>query len=284
MTAMETRTLSVTSAVGGPVELSIIEAGRGGRPLLLVHGFTGAKEDFADHADAFAADGWWVVAPDLRGHGASAAPTEEDAYSLDIFAADVDGLVGALGWSRFVLLGHSMGGMIAQVVALADPARLDGLILMDTSPSSVTLDAGLVELGVELARTGGTAAIKAALDELGSDAPLGSDAFERVVRERPGYREFCDRKLLGAAPAMYAAMLVGLNAQADRLASLAALAVPTLILVGDQDESFLAPAQAMAKAMPGSEHVVIPDAGHSPQFENPDAWSGAVGGFLARLG
>ena len=50
------------------IELAVLEAGAGGRPLLLVHGFTGAKEDFADHLDELAAaGGWHVVAPDLRG-------------------------------------------------------------------------------------------------------------------------------------------------------------------------------------------------------------------------
>ena len=52
----------------------------------MVHGFTGAKEDFADHADELAAEGWHVVAPDLRGHGLSAHPAGEDNYSLGLFA------------------------------------------------------------------------------------------------------------------------------------------------------------------------------------------------------
>jgi len=54
--------------------LEYAEEGAGGRPFLLLHGFTGAKEDFADHLDRWADRGWHVVAPDLRGHGGSSAP------------------------------------------------------------------------------------------------------------------------------------------------------------------------------------------------------------------
>src|SRR3954465_6875076 len=68
----------------GPVELEVLEAGEGGGPLLLVHGFTGAKEDFADHVDDLAAAGWHVVAPDQRGHGRSDAPADEAAYDLGV--------------------------------------------------------------------------------------------------------------------------------------------------------------------------------------------------------
>src|SRR5215831_3393456 len=95
----------------GDLELSIAEAGTGQDPLLLVHGFTGAKEDFTPWLDRLAASGWHAVAPDLRGHGASAKPAQETAYSFEIMADDMLGLADALGWDRFVLLGHSMGGM-----------------------------------------------------------------------------------------------------------------------------------------------------------------------------
>src|SRR5215467_13789014 len=99
------------------IQLSVAEAGAGQRPLLLVHGFTGAKEDFTSWLDQLAHLGWHAVAPDLRGHGASSKPAEESAYSFEALADDVRRLADVLGWDRFVLLGHSMGGMIAQFVA-----------------------------------------------------------------------------------------------------------------------------------------------------------------------
>src|SRR3954447_16808061 len=96
--------------------LEFAEAGRGGRPFMLVHGFTGAKEDFTEWLDRIAAEGWDAVAPDKRGQGESPKPDDESAYSFDLLADDVFELADRVwGAGRpFVLLGHSMGGMVAQ--------------------------------------------------------------------------------------------------------------------------------------------------------------------------
>ncbi|MEZ5320985.1 MAG: alpha/beta hydrolase [Microthrixaceae bacterium] len=128
--------------------LAVLEERGGERPLLLVHGFTGSKEDFADELQLLAELGFHVVAPDLRGHGDSAAPQEEAEYGLDRFADDLFGLCDGLGWSHLDLLGHSMGGMIAQVMALRRPDRIDRLVLMDTHHGVMEdLDRELIELG-----------------------------------------------------------------------------------------------------------------------------------------
>ena len=267
--------------IGDGVAVAVDEAGVGGRPLLLVHGFTGGRSDFADHLDAFAGAGWWAVAPDLRGHGDSAQPVDETAYSLEHFAADLWGVVDALGWERLVLLGHSMGGMVAQVAALQRPSALDGLVLMDTTHGPPDIDRELAALGAQIVRDGGMPAVKEVLDAMGDEGPLTTPAHQRLLAERPGYREEGDRKFLGCSPAMYAAMLGQLLDQEDRLRDLASLDVPTLVVVGEQDTPFLAPSRAMAAAVHGAELVVVPDAGHSPQFEHPAAWRAAVLAFLA---
>src|SRR4051794_20252925 len=124
-----------TADTGGltMARLECAEAGSGGRPFVLVHGFTGAKEDFTEWLEPLAAEGWHAVAPDNRGHGESPKPDDEAEYSFDLMAGDVFELADSL-WGAgtpFVLLGHSMGGMVAQVAALRAPDRLAGLILMD---------------------------------------------------------------------------------------------------------------------------------------------------------
>ncbi len=263
----------------GAVEVAVLEAGAGGRPLLLLHGFTGAKEDFADWLDPLAARGWHAVAPDHRGHGGSDAPGTEADYSLATLASDALGVADALGWSRFVLLGHSMGGMVAQLVALKTPERIRGLVLMDTAHGAVEgVDPELAALGVEVARTAGLGVIA----DLTADrpSPLSTPADERVKRERPGYVEFGDRKFRACSPAMYAALVVEMLSQPDRLDALAALHVATLVVVGEQDRPFLEPCRRLAATIPGARLVVLPDAGHGPQFEAPEAWWEAVAGFL----
>ncbi len=263
----------------GPVDIAYAEAGRGGRPLLVVHGFTGAKEDFGDWMEAFAEAGWWVVAPDLRGHGASSKPGAEADYSIAALAADLEGLVGHLGWDRFAVLGHSMGGAVAQEITLADPARVTRLVLMDTHHGSFEgLSPSVVESGVEIIRTQGLPALLEVLDAFASPR---TPADQRVRDTRPGYAEWNDAKLSTAAPAMYAALALALVTRPDRLAELSTLDVPTLVVVGEQDQELLGASERTAAAIAGARHVVIPEAAHSPQFENPKAWWEAVSSFLA---
>lgn len=271
---MKVRRLAV-----GDTTLEIAEAGgAAGHPLLLLHGFTGAKEDLTDWLDPFAELGFHAVAPDHRGHGASDAPPAESAYSLATFAADVLTLADELGWDRFFLLGHSMGGMIAQTVALETPERVERLVLMDTTHAPVGVDRGLADLAVAMARDEGIEALADAIAEL--DGPLATEADARVRAERPGYAEFGDRKFRASSPAMYAAMVHEMLDQVDRLELLRTLRMPVLVVVGEQDKPFLGASQRMADAIPGATLEVISDAGHSPQFEAPEAWWKVVSDFF----
>lgn len=282
------------ASVGEHIDLAIAEAGAGGRPLLLVHGFTGAKEDFRDVIGPLAAAGHWVVAPDLRGHGASAHPAGEGAYGLDRFTADVSGLLDALGWDRFDLLGHSMGGMIAQLVAVSRAERIDRLVLMDTATGGAGagsggdesggdsidgMDADIMRLGIELCRAEGMAAIAAVLDM--GEKPLETPAHARMA-SLPGWKEWESEKFLTSSPDMWCAMVEQFLTVEDRMATLRDLPMPTLVIVGEQDRPFLAVSRRMSEVIPDARLVVVADAGHSPQFENPQAWYAAVAGFLAR--
>ena len=268
----------------GTVRLAVAEAGTGGRPLLLLHGFTGAKEDFTEWLEPLAALGWHAVAPDHRGHGQSDKPEGTDAYSMATIADDGLALADALGFERFVLLGHSMGGFVAQRMAFAAPARLRGLVLMDTGHGPVEgLDAGQVEMAGRIALDKGMDVLADLMASVRS--PLETAAHRRVVEERPGYEEFGDRKLRASAPGLYAAVSRELVTCEDTLDRLAALdpTPPTLVLVGEQDAPFVGSAKRMADAVAGATLAVVPDAGHSPQFENPAAWWDVVTGFLAGI-
>jgi 3-oxoadipate enol-lactonase len=266
------------------VQLSIAEAGAGLRPLLLVHGFTGAKEDFTPWLELLAEAGWHAVAPDLRGHGASSKPAAEGAYSFEGMAADLLGLAGALGWDQFALLGHSMGGMIAQFMACRAPDRLTALILMDTSHGPLrNLDPELVRAAVAIVRTQGMDTLASILAE--RQGPLTTPAHQRLLTGQDGYAEFCDRKLRATSAALYAAMAPAFMTAADRLDDLAALpaSLPVLVLAGEQDQPFLGASRRMAERVGQGTLEIIPDAGHSPQFENPAAWWQALATFLAAL-
>src|SRR5215469_15181459 len=247
----------------GDVSLAVAESGAGQRPLMLVHGFTGAKEDFTPWLGPLAADGWHVVAPDLRGHGSSSKPATESAYSFELMADDVLRLADALGWERFVLLGHSMGGMVVQFAALTAPSRLAGLILMDTAHGPLKhLDPDLIDAAVSIVRGQGMDALAAIMAD--RQGPLHTPAHQRLLDQRPGYAEFGERKLLATSPALYAAMAPEFVTTPDRLDRLRSLpaTLPVLVIVGEQDQPFLEPSRQMATAIGGSRLTIIPDAGH----------------------
>jgi pimeloyl-ACP methyl ester carboxylesterase len=275
---MQTRRIDI-----GALELEIAEDGVGGRPLLLMHGFTGAKEDFADWIEPLAAAGWHVVAPDNRGHGDSDKPAREDAYDLQQFADDTVALADAVGFERFTILGHSMGGMFTQVVAIQHGHRIDALILMDTHHGSLrTIDPDLLALGISASLEHGMDLVADVIAMGDEEAdPLASEAHLRLIRERPERKVQSDRNLRVCSPYMYASCLRQIADQEDRLPSLADLAMPTLVIVGEQDTPFLKASARMAETIPDARLAVIPDAGHSPQLEAPAAWWAAMSGFLA---
>lgn len=259
------------------VELAVVVDGSG-PGLILVHGFGGAKEDFDDHRAALA-ERYTVVTFDHRGHGASDSPTDTGAYSFERLRADTLAVADAVGFDTFRLLGHSMGGMLVRRIAIDHAARIEALIMMDTSPGPIPgFDPDLVELAAGVAINEGKDALKALLDLA---APLETPAYHRVLSERPGYQEFCDRKWDELSHVMWAALARAIAHQADDLDDMRALTMPVLVIVGDQDQPFLVPSHSMVDAIGTSVLAVIPDAGHSPQFENPDAWSDALHGFLA---
>jgi pimeloyl-ACP methyl ester carboxylesterase len=246
-----------------------------------VHGFTGAKEDFTDHVPALARD-HTVVIFDHRGHGGSDKPDDRAAYSLGRLTEDVVQVADAVGLDSFRLLGHSMGGMVSRKVALAHPDRVDALIMMDTSAGPIPgFDVSLIESAADLAFAQGKVALKELLDM----APvLDTPAYRRVLAERPGYQEFVDKKWADISVVMWGALVLALAHQTDDLPAMAArLRCPLLILVGEQDTSLVTASNMMKEAIPAAELVIIPDAGHSPQFENPDAWIEALTKFLARV-
>jgi 2-succinyl-6-hydroxy-2,4-cyclohexadiene-1-carboxylate synthase len=262
------------------VSLATVAAGSIDAPgLLLVHGFGGAKEDFADHVDALAAR-HRVVVFDHRGHGESDAPDDPASYSLDRLAADVIAVADAHDLSDLRLLGHSMGGMVTRRVALDAPARAHAHVFMDTSPGAPPIDPELAKFGVAIVEAEGMDALRAAQNELDV---LGSEAYQRVLRERPGFQEYADRKWASLSPVMWTTLAVEIIGQPDQTPALGTVRAPTLVLVGEQDREFLPGSRAIAGAVPGARLVVIPDAGHSPQFENPAAWFAALTEFLAEL-
>ncbi|HVT76483.1 MAG TPA: alpha/beta hydrolase [Acidimicrobiales bacterium] len=274
---MITRTVNAND-----VELAVVEQGMGNADrLLLVHGFGGSKEDFTHYLPRLGALGWHAVAPDLRGHGDSSKPDDEEAYSLAQLADDLRALLDALGWDDAVVLGHSMGGMVVQVFSLGHPGRVRSLILMDTShklPDHV--DPSMVAAGQAVVREGGTDLLVSIGEGAIEPGPLDTQPYLDMCAADPAYKAWSDFKTRNTAGPAWAALAGDMAVQEDRLEKLRSLTMPTLVVVGEMDHGFLPQSVAMSEAIPGAQLAVIPGGGHSPQFEAPTAWWDAVRAFL----
>jgi pimeloyl-ACP methyl ester carboxylesterase len=276
---MRTREVQISD-----VMIHVVEAGEGGRPVMLVHGFTADAGEVAGILGPLVDRGWHAVAPDLRGHGRSDRPTEGDAYSFELLADDVVALADDLGWDRFALVGHSMGGAVAQLIALDHPERLTGLVLASTFHGPVpgiTMD--LVELGRWVVREAGMSGLADAMEARRAENPESVAAVERLQEARPGYAEESRARLIANSPDMWMALAPRFVDQDDRLERLAKLQVPTAVIVGDLDSTFLDDCRRLAATIPGATLTVIAGAGHVPQVEEPEAWWAAVSAFLAGI-
>jgi len=267
----------------GDVEIEVEEHGDGPRAFVLVHGFTGSRDDFREMLPRLAERGR-TLALDLRGHGGSTNTGDLASYTLDALYGDVLGALDALGVERCDLLGHSMGGMVAMRVALDAPERVASLVLMNTAPSPVTPGARrFFEAAAKIAREQGMEAL-AAISRAAAERDQRPRAFRRCV-ERMGAELFWPRqraKMLAMDPAAFEALGYALTDHPGVEHRLGELRCPTLVLVGAEDEPFLEAAARMEAAIPGARRVVVEDAAHSPQFENPEAWLAAVLDHLAR--
>ena len=264
----------------GAIEMAYHEAGEGGgRPFVLVHGFTGSSDDFVDLLPDLSRRGETVLV-DQRGHGDS---TNTGAYTFDQLVEDLVGFLDAHGGGPCDLLGHSMGGMVALRLALAHPERLASLVLMDTSPGPIEAMPKAVRSAVaEIGRTQGMGAVYQLMrDNMGS-ADLAPSMRRRMEADGERYWERIAAKLERMDPDCFDRLGQALGDHVPVTTRLGAISVPTTVIVGEEDKPFREPSEAMAEGIPDAELVVIPKAAHSPQYENTEAWLVAIHGHLDR--
>ena len=138
----------------------------------------------------------------------------------------------------------------------------------------------LIEIAAYVGLNDGKDALKALIDSVGA---LDTPPYHRLLRERPGYQEFQDRKWADTSVVMWSTVAVEIAHQPDELPDLAVISCPTLVMVGELDLPFVPGSHLMAEPIPGAQLEVIPGAGHSPQFEAPDRWIEVLERFLAAL-
>jgi pimeloyl-ACP methyl ester carboxylesterase len=136
-----------------------------------------------------------------------------------------------------------------------------------------------VDLGAALALED-FAALKVVLDDA---RVLGTPAYERLLADRPGFAEYVDAKWARLVPAMWSALAPAIAREPDATHEIRSIVCPVLVIVGALDAVFLDASMAIAGAAPDARLVVVPDAGHHPHLENPEAWFAALATFLDGL-
>lgn len=268
----------------GAIEMAYEEHGTGGRPFVLVHGFTGSRDDWREMLPRLAGRGR-TVAMDLRGHGDTTNTGDAASYDFAQLARDLVGFLGALGIDRCDLLGHSMGGMVAQIVTLEHPARVASLVLMDTSSEPIRREArAYFETAGKIAVDSGMQTLYEVMRgaaERATPSPAVARAIERMGTETHWAR--IRAKVLAMDPVAFATLGMRLTDSPALTKRLAGIQCPTTVLVGAEDTPFVESSRKMADQIPGANLVVIEAAGHSPQLENPEAWFAAIDAHLARV-
>jgi pimeloyl-ACP methyl ester carboxylesterase len=256
----------------GGAALSVLDEGAG-EPLVFVHGFPLDHTMWGAQSPAFAPRRR-VIAPDLRGFGASEARGE--TVTMEGFADDLAALLDAMRIQEPVALcGLSMGGYIAFQFVRKYAARLRSLVLCDTRAGADSADTAANRLKV-------AEQVLAEGAEVVAQAMLPKLFGKRTLAEQPETVAALRRVMAGTKPAAIAAAQRGMAARPDSTALLPEIRVPTLVVVGAEDA--IAPVDEMrgiAAAIPGAEFVVVPGAGHMAPLENPAAFNAALREFLA---
>jgi pimeloyl-ACP methyl ester carboxylesterase len=246
------------------IEIDYHDTGRG-RPVLLTHGHMSSRSAWDGQHQALA-DRYRVISWDIRGHGQTVSPDDPAQYSLELTVADIRALLGHLGIERAVIGGLSLGGYVSLAFYLAQPEMVEALVICDSGPGYRNAEAR--------AQWNERAFTRAA--DLEANGLESLESRSREVRE--------SRKRHRSARALAHATR-GILAQqgATVIDGLPSIRVPTLVIVGDQDQPFLAPCEYMAKKIPGARLETIAGAGHSSNLDQPDAFNRVLRDFLDTL-
>lgn len=249
-------------------------AGHGEVTVFLLHGAYGSKTYYKDVIASLVDEGFRVVAWDAPGYGLSPLPSE---YSIEVLAEACATLVRAVGGKTNILLGHSMGGIVAPLAAKKLGNVLSGLVISATVGSFSNKTPEEQETF-----------LKERVEPLSQGENL-SDAAEPVIRSMfaPGSSgERVERVVAEArrTPGKTFVSAIRAIVEYDGSAAIDAIAIPTLVIAGQYD-SVGTPAgmKALAENIEGAEYVEVADAGHYAWAERPDVFMPALVQFIKRV-
>lgn len=234
-----------------------------GPAILLSHGYSATLEMWRGQVASLSRN-YQLILWDMRGHGQTDSPEDPAAYSEEATVADIAALLNVAGARHAIVGGMSLGGYMSLAFYRAYPERVRALLLVDTGPGFKNDDAR-------------GAWNKRALETASAFETQGLAALQSRSREMAMSTH---RSAAGLARAAH-----GMLAQSDArvMRSLPEIKVPALIIVGGDDKPFLASADYMAAKIPNANKIVIPDAGHASNLDQPEMFNQAVTHFLESL-
>jgi pimeloyl-ACP methyl ester carboxylesterase len=234
-----------------------------GPALLLTHGYSATSQMWRPQFEALSTDHTLIVW-DMRGHGRSASPEDALAYSERLTTGDMAALLDHLGFATAIVGGLSLGGYMSLAFYADYPERVEALLIIDTGPG----------FKKDTAREAWnrTAATRAADIEARGVQALEGRSPEQASAEHKDIRGL-----------VHAARYLLTQHSPRVIESLPGIAVPTLVIAGANDEPFLAATDYMAAKIPGARKVLIPEAGHAVNLDQPALFNATVQDFLEGL-
>ena len=221
---------------------------------LLIHGYTGSKEDFADIGPLLAARGYRVATADNRGQHESSHSQRDDAYTIASLACDAIALADHFDLQNPHLLGHSFGGLVAQRAAVMAPKRWASLTLFCSGPGAIP---ALPELSLTI-------------EVLQSMSMV--DAWEQYrdteAQADPTY-ELMKRRWAMSDPRSVITHARHLLNEPSIIAEARATGLPTHVVYGENDDAWPLEMQDQMAADLGAPVTVIANAGHCPNEDQP---------------
>ncbi|MFT4502976.1 alpha/beta fold hydrolase [Caballeronia sp. 15711] len=251
------------------INIHVEDQGNGALPVVFLHYWGGSSRTW-DGVIAALPTGYRTIAPDLRGWGDSDAPPA--GYALADFADDAQRMIAAMDLKRFVLVGHSMGGKIAQLLASRRPQGLAGLVLVAPSPPgplALPAEVRAAMEGAYLTRE----SVGMSIDQMLTAKPLSAKHREQVIED----------SLRGASQAKLA--WPRSTSQEDITLDAAAIDVPVMVIAGELDRidgPAILEAQLLTRVPHAVMHV-LPGTGHLSPLESPVEVAGIIRGFVDGL-
>ena len=251
------------------IRIHVEEQGGGDLALVFLHYWGGSSRTWR-HVTTALARSYRTIAIDHRGWGDSDAPAA--GYGIADLADDAAGVIRALDLRRYVLVGHSMGGKTAQLLASRRPEGLVGLVLVASAPPSpLVLPAKAREMMAGAYET--RASVEATIDQVLTGKPLDPADREQVIVDS-----------LRAAPQAKRAWPAA-SSQEDITKAVASIEVPTLVISGELDRVDTIEA-ARAELLPRIPHAVLhvlPGTGHLSPLESPTDLVQLIDQFATRF-